>query len=303
MINVGEKIEKLRKEKGLSRPVFCGDESALSVRQLARIEKGEFHPTLKTLEYIAERLEVPSYILMPDYKEPPKRYLELKYLLLHHPDYGNQDLMDQKEAYFDEIFEDFYDDLPRDEQMVVDCLQAIDEVRLTCDARYGQGVLQEDFNTVYAKEFFTANDLLKLRLYFLCHLMDGMIAGAITESNQEQIKLFFKKLCRQIDEANLEDLPLLRDALFASLCCLEIMNDLDLFDIAVTKLNDIVEKTRDFQKKPIILMVEWKYYIQSDFNQANQKYQEAKMMAQMLGNEHLVGKLDEEWKQDIKKYL
>ena len=103
----GEKVRGLREEKGLSRPVFCGDESELSVRQLVRIEKGEFRPTIKTLEYIADRLEIPSYVLMPDYKELPKRYQELKYFLLHHPDYGDKELQEQKEEYFDEIFENF----------------------------------------------------------------------------------------------------------------------------------------------------------------------------------------------------
>ena len=49
MNDLGEKVRLLREEKGLSRPVFCGDESELSVRQLVRIEKGEFRPTIKTL--------------------------------------------------------------------------------------------------------------------------------------------------------------------------------------------------------------------------------------------------------------
>ena len=69
MKELGEKVRIFREEKGLSRPIFCGDESKLSVRQLVRIEKGEFRPTIKTLEYIADRLEIPSYVLMPDYKE------------------------------------------------------------------------------------------------------------------------------------------------------------------------------------------------------------------------------------------
>ena len=47
---LGDKVRLLREEKGLSRPVFCGDESELSVRQLVRIEKGEFRPTIKTLK-------------------------------------------------------------------------------------------------------------------------------------------------------------------------------------------------------------------------------------------------------------
>ena len=48
--DLGEKVRLLREEKGLSRPVFCGDESELSIHQLIRIEKGEFRPTIKTLE-------------------------------------------------------------------------------------------------------------------------------------------------------------------------------------------------------------------------------------------------------------
>ena len=119
---LGEKVRLLREEKGLSRPVFCGDESELSVRQLVRIEKGEFRPTIKTLEYIANRLDIPTYVLMPDYKELPKRYQELKYFLLHHPDYGDKEFQEQKEEYFDEIFESFYDDLPRDEKVLAGSL-------------------------------------------------------------------------------------------------------------------------------------------------------------------------------------
>ena len=39
---------------------------------------------------------------------------------------GDKELQEQKEEYFDEIFECFYDDLPHDEKVLVDCLQAID---------------------------------------------------------------------------------------------------------------------------------------------------------------------------------
>ncbi len=49
MNDLGEKGKTSREEKGLSRPAFWGME--LTVRQLVRIEKGEFRPTIKTLEY------------------------------------------------------------------------------------------------------------------------------------------------------------------------------------------------------------------------------------------------------------
>ena len=302
MNELGEKVRILREEKGLSRPVFCGDESELSVRQLVRIEKGEFRPTIKTLEYIAERLEIPSYVLMPDYKELPKRYQELKYFLLHHPDYGDKELQEQKEEYFDEIFENFYDDLPRDEKMIVDCLQAIDEVRATDNEQYGIALLDESFEELWNQREFSFSDLLKIRLYFLCSYLENIKKGQLSISEQQKLQLMFQKVCNNVENSGTDDLFLVRDVLFAGLGSCELLNDLELFKLAVEKLNWISEKTRDFQKQPIVLMVEWKYYIQTDYETAKQKYEEAKMMARMFGNEKLIVSLDNEWAEDLERY-
>jgi len=299
---LGDKVRLLREEKGLSRPVFCGDESELSVRQLVRIEKGEFRPTIKTLEYIAERLEIPSYVLMPDYKELPKRYQELKYFLLHHPDYGDKELQEQKEEYFDEIFENFYDDLPRDEKMIVDCLQAIDEVRATDNEQYGIALLDESFEELWNQREFSFSDLLKIRLYFLCSYLENIKKGQLSISEQQKLQLMFQKVCNNVENSGTDDLFLVRDVLFAGLGSCELLNDLELFKLAVEKLNWISEKTRDFQKQPIVLMVEWKYYIQTDYDTAKQKYEEAKMMARMFGNEKLIVSLDNEWSEDLERY-
>ena len=302
MNDLGEKVRLLREEKGLSRPVFCEDESELSVRQLVRIEKGEFRPTIKTLEYIANRLDIPSYFLMPDYKELPKRYQELKYFLLHHPDYGDKELQEQKEEYFDEIFEYFYDDLPRDEKVLVDCLQAIDTVRATSNSLYGESVLENGLQDLLSRDVYKAEDLLRLRLYFACNLMDGLKAGEIKESEYENILYFHEKLSSQIDKIEFDCLDLLRDSLLASLTCIEIMGLFHYFKRAVETLNKIGQKTRDFQKQPIVLMLEWKYYIQTDYDTAKQKYEEAKMMARMFGNEKLIVSLDNEWAEDLERY-
>ena len=302
MNELGEKVRLLREEKGLSRPVFCGDESELSVRQLVRIEKGEFRPTIKTLEYIAERLEIPSYVLMPDFKELPKRYQELKYFLLHHPDYGDKELQEQKEEYFDEIFENFYDDLPRDEKMIVDCLQAIDAVRATDNEQYGIALLDESFEELWNQREFSFSDLLKIRLYFLCSYLENIKKGQLSISEQQKLQLMFQKVCNKVENSGTDDLFLVRDVLFAGLGSCELLNDLELFKLAVEKLNWISEKTRDFQKQPIVLMVEWKYYIQTDYETAKQKYEEAKMMARMFGNEQLIVSLDNEWSEDLERY-
>lgn len=299
---LGDKVRLLREEKGLSRPVFCGDESELSVRQLVRIEKGEFRPTIKTLEYIADRLGIPSYVLMPDYKELPKRYQELKYFLLHHPDYGDKELQEQKEEYFDEIFENFYDDLPRDEKVLVDCLQAIDEVRATDNEQYGIALLDESFEELWNQREFSFSELLKIRLYFLCSYLENIKKGQLSISEQQKLQLMFQKVCNNVENSSTDDLFLVRDVLFAGLGSCELLNDLELFKLSVEKLNWISEKTRDFQKQPIVLMVEWKYYLRTDYDAAKQKYEEAKMMARMFGNEKLIVSLDNEWAEDLERY-
>ena len=50
----GVKVRQLRESKGIAREEFCGDETELSVRQLARIETGSL-PTLSKAQFIAKR--------------------------------------------------------------------------------------------------------------------------------------------------------------------------------------------------------------------------------------------------------
>ncbi|HFU1090732.1 TPA: XRE family transcriptional regulator, partial [Streptococcus suis] len=111
-MDLGKKIEQLRLEKGLNRPDFCGDESELTVRQLARIESGQSQPSIPKLEYISQRLGIPAYSLMPDYKELPQGYLELKYKLLREPIYQKEGIIEQKDTYIEQIYALYHDELP-----------------------------------------------------------------------------------------------------------------------------------------------------------------------------------------------
>lgn len=96
MREFGEKIKRLRLAKKISRSEFCGDESELSIRQLIRIENGESRPTLTKLKYIAERLGVEDYKLMPSYIELDKEYLELKYFLMRTFTYEDETIAQKK---------------------------------------------------------------------------------------------------------------------------------------------------------------------------------------------------------------
>ena len=55
--------------------------------------------------------------------EIPKRYLELKNKLIRAHTYGDEKRIGILEEMFDEIYENFYDHLPEEEQLLVEVLQ------------------------------------------------------------------------------------------------------------------------------------------------------------------------------------
>ena len=61
-MELGEKIRQARVEKGLSQRQLCGDE--ITRNMLSQIEHGSAKPSMKTLAFLASRLEKPvSYFL------------------------------------------------------------------------------------------------------------------------------------------------------------------------------------------------------------------------------------------------
>lgn len=304
MTIVGQKIRYLREKAGISRPEFCGDEEQLTVRQLVRIEQGQSAPSLETLSYIAERLGMQSYQLMSDYQELSPRYQELKYSLLRQPDYGDKALIEQQERDLDEILDDFYDDLPTDEQFAIDCLQAMVQTRLTGDINYALPLFEEHIKTIAEKDYLSINDLPFLRM------VSNLLQNALFKKhvvNDNYYRFFescFDKLLLHQELFRRDELFILRNTIFAYLSYYDVVSDYRRFSDGIAVLNDIFVKTQDFQKKPLIYMLEWKVALfeSSDFAAAMVKYQEAKSFAHMMGVAGLIVGLDKEWQQDTKKF-
>lgn len=63
-MTTGEKIKALRIEKGITQKELCG--SHMTRNMLSLIESGRANPSVSTLEYIAEKLGVPSGYLLND---------------------------------------------------------------------------------------------------------------------------------------------------------------------------------------------------------------------------------------------
>jgi len=65
-MNIGEKIKKLRNEKAMTQSELAG--SFITRNMLSLIESGTAQPSLPTIRYLAEKLNVPAGILIEDDK-------------------------------------------------------------------------------------------------------------------------------------------------------------------------------------------------------------------------------------------
>lgn len=166
---IGKKIKAARLNSGQTQADVCDDESELTIRQLARIENGQAMPTVPKLMILSKKLGVSIQSIVDIEKiEIPKSYLKLKRELIDVPTYADKDRIKRKEEILEKIGEEFYDDLPEEEQLLVDVIQARFDVYASSDTSYGVVLLEEYFQQILKKTSFSVNDLLIIELYFFC---------------------------------------------------------------------------------------------------------------------------------------
>ncbi|MGS6022156.1 transcriptional regulator Rgg4/ComR [Streptococcus pyogenes] len=298
----GGKVKVLRLEKRISREDLCGDESELSVRQLARIELGQSIPSLSKVIFIAKALNVSvGYLTDGADLELPKRYKELKYLILRTPTYMDDGKLQVREEQFDEIFEDYYDKLPEEEKIIIDCLQATLDTLLSENTNFGIDLLQEYFNQIKTKVRFRQNDLILLELYLAYLDIEGM-------DGQYSDKIFYDSLLdnlsEQFEQFELDELFIV-NKIIIDISSLSLKNNrLDNLEKAIEMSQKIMAKIQDWNRMPILKLIEWKYFLikQKDVIKAEQSFMKACLFAQMTANQYLENKLIQEWEKDVKSY-
>ncbi|HFX5294137.1 TPA: transcriptional regulator Rgg4/ComR [Streptococcus pyogenes] len=298
----GGKVKVLRLEKRISREDLCGDESELSVRQLARIELGQSIPSLSKVIFIAKALNVSvGYLTDGADLELPKRYKELKYLILRTPTYMDDGKLQVREEQFDEIFEDYYDKLPEEEKIIIDCLQATLDTLLSENTNFGIDLLQEYFNQIKTKVRFRQNDLILLELYLAYLDIEGM-------DGQYSDKIFYDSLLdnlsEQFEQFELDELFIV-NKIIIDISSLSLKNNrLDNLEKAVEMSQKIMAKIQDWNRMPILKLIEWKYFLikQKDIIKAEQSFMKACLFAQMTADQYLENKLIQEWEKDVKSY-
>lgn len=289
-LKIGNNIRTARLNKNFTQADVCGDESELTIRQLARIENGQVLVSLSKLLFLSKVLNFSVKDIVDIEKiEIPKRYLELKNKLIRAHTYGDEKRIGILEEMFDEIYDNFYDRLPEEEQLLVEVLQVQLDVFSSRDVTYGLTLLEEYLHQILKKKKYSYNDLLIINLYFLC--------CAIGLEDKTYFEELSKKVLLYIDYSDNERIYILERILIGILTQVKIEDYL----IYTKIFREITESTNNFQHKPVIYAFEAKYYLEVEKNhhKAEQSYNKAIEFAKMLNDQVLVNNLTKEKERDL----
>ncbi|VIT62368.1 XRE family transcriptional regulator [Streptococcus pneumoniae] len=279
---IGYKIKTIRRSCGKTQIDICGDESELTIRQLARIENGQALGTLPKLLLIADKLGV-SLQNIVDVKviEIPKGFLKLKDELIHSQTYADKGRIERKEAILEEIYENYYENLPEEEQLIVDVTQARFDIYGSSDVTYGLGLVEEYFQQLLKKKYFSVNDLLIIELYFFCCAMGLEDKEHFEELAQKVL------LCSEYeDKASLVQMEKVLLSLF-----IQIQTEDSL--IYIQTFEKIIAKTRHVFYRPHLFLLKAKYALFVDKNilEAESFYEKAISLAELLDDQVLVQRI------------
>lgn len=296
---VGKRIRMLREMKHITRETLCDDETEITVRQLARIESGQSSPSLSKVEYIAYKLGCPiSHIVDMDHMILPSEYLILKDKLIKFQTYGDDDRIQVKEELFERVYEHYYDSLPEDEQIAVSALQASFDVFVSEDAGFGDALLDEYFEQVKIRKNYSVNDLLLIKLYF---------TTCVARPNVYDREVFWNlshKVLRVTNTSSLDTNYMLKQVIISSLTIQWMEKSYSTFEPYVKAMNRLMILSQDFQKKPIVDMLEamCTLFHKQDKEKAVQLYDRAIICAQAFEDPVLEARIFGEKERDLKTF-
>ena len=294
-LEIGKRIRTLRTEKGLSREAFCGDEKELTVRQLGRIETGNNLPSLAKLDYIAKVLGVPiSQLIDEGLLIVPKEYLKLKTKLIRQSIHGDEEKVRQREAIFEDIQEHFYDKLPEDEQVSVEVLQAIDDVYVSENVEFGEGLIEEYFEQLLLKTNYDTNDLLILHLYFLKCTLNAKPIDNVFEN-------IYSNILEQTNFSDANNIHLIQRVIVSIVLYHFNIEYYDLMLQTLSAVREIIDEVQDFALLPTVDFFEAKYYIHTNQNKdlALDYYNKAINGSELLNDKSFRDRVIEEKNKDF----
>nr|WP_269204392.1 XRE family transcriptional regulator [Streptococcus equi] len=245
--------------------------------------------TLPKIIFLSEKLGIPVQDLIDEKIEIPKRYLELKNKLIKSYTYGDKERIRHHESMFNEIYEEFYDNLPEEEQLLVEVLQVRLDVFSSRNSEFGISLLEEYFHQILKKKYHSYNDLLIIDLYLFC--------CAVGLEDKTYFDDLSQKVLSYIDYSDFERIYVLEKILLSIL----IQVEPEKYLLYTKVFREIMETTNNFQHKPAIYAFEAKYYLQvrKDVEKTIELYDKSIMFARMLNDSVLVSNLEKEKLEDL----
>lgn len=292
----GKTVKKLRQELNLTKEEFCQDETELSVRQLTRIEGGISTPTLTKIEFIAQRLGVTIGTLTDCSTDLPPRYEELKFLLLRTQTYLEPNHIRQCEEYLDDIFENYYDDLPEEEQIVIEALRSRIDYALDTKNTLAIHILGDYLTQIRKKCNYHINDLILLNTYLI---FLSQQTESLTTEQVHELKHIITRLLQAGSGLPSSQLFVLISTISAAASNCLIRKDLSNLLRLLERMEKLMQQAQDFQRMPIFHLLTWKYnLLMNDPEQAKKHYDSACLFAKLTYNDYLVERLVNEWEKD-----
>ncbi|VSL63236.1 XRE family transcriptional regulator [Streptococcus pneumoniae] len=171
--------------------------------------------------------------------------------------------------------------MPEEEQLIVDVTQARFDIYGSSDVTYGLRLVEEYFQQLLKKKYFSVNDLLIIELYFFCCAMGLEDKEHFEELAQKVL------LCSEYeDKASLVQMEKVLLSLF-----IQIQTEDSL--IYIQTFEKIIAKTRHVFYRPHLFLLKAKYALFVDKNilEAESFYEKAISLAELLDDQVLVQRI------------
>lgn len=297
---LGRKIRLARENQEFTREMVCEDESNITIRQLARIESGESLPTLTKLTFLTNKLNLSlDYLVDESYIKLPKEYLLLKNKIMKQTMYKDPTRVEKVNLLFDQMYDEFYDNISEDEQLTIDILRATTDIVVFNNLQFESGLLKEYFPQMLLQKELRELDFLLIYLYFFY-----IFGKDKAYKNMNTTKQAINKLVKNSTYSNDSNAYLAIKIHIIALNFLLELKDYEMYKQLLDISKTISEENQEFQKKPILQMMEAKYRLfhLSETEKAKEMYRMAAKTAMMLGDNIAHDQILLEMEKDLKLF-
>lgn len=290
LYELGHRIRKLRENRSLTREQFCNDETELSVRHLARIEKGDVLPSLTILSFIAKKFQVDINELIDS--KYLKKYNTLKVELELLSVEMNEKSEQKAEKALLTILTEYYEIMPYDEKMYIECTLASYVTRIYQDITYAKLILEKYEKT--NKNSVSYNEYAYYALY---------VWIATIENRAINIQEVHKKIAAaNIQQDGFQTELIIR--LYINIATYYLQNNnYQKTEECIDRAMELAKQLKTYKRLPLVYMMKAKCLIQSsEINQAKENYRKAIDLCDLLELKDLNFKIIEEYKNDIENF-